>query len=231
MSDPSNMRSLLVKVCGLNDAENITGLQSLPVDLLGLIFYPPSPRYVGRTGLRPADIPGGAARRVGVFVDTLLPELLKQVERFQLDFVQLHGGESPEYCRELQQVWPSVELIKAFGVDRNFDFSVCASYEGLCRYFLFDTKSPDHGGSGRRFSWEKLHEYQGRTPFLLSGGIGPSQIGELQQFRHPQWAGIDLNSRFESRPGVKEVEKLRPFLQALLAPTTDIQHPKTNIQP
>ena len=204
-------QNLLIKVCGMTQAENIRAAEDLGTDLIGFIFYPKSPRCVCQL---PAYLPE-KAKRVGVFVNQSKDELDMYADRFNLDYLQLHGNESPEYCRSLQS--RGFKLIKAFSIAKNKDLSRIAAYENLCDYYLFDTETSLYGGSGTPFDWSLLKQYNGTTPFLLSGGIGPHSVRALQSFHHPQWAGIDLNSRFESSPGIKDISRLQTFINQLSA--------------
>ena len=154
------------------------------------------------------------AKRVGVFVDSPRKEVERKAERFGLQVLQLHGGESPDYCRRLRETL-GLPLVKAFHLAETEDLRRTEPYEGLCDFFLFEPLTCLPGGSGKTLDWQLLHHYEGRTPFLLSGGIGPDSIEALRRFHHPRWAGIDLNSRFELAPGLKDVERLGQFLQAL----------------
>ena len=219
-----------VKVCGLNDPANIEELAQLPIDFMGFIFYKKSPRYMPKPPKSPEGgfargLPlsgGGGAKRVGVFVNAEIEEILNKVHDFELDYVQLHGNESPEYCREIQSFWAastlrSARFIKAFAVDAAFDFAQTRAYEGICSLFLFDTKTPQHGGSGVRFDWNLLEKYKGNTPFLLSGGIEEGDAAAIRALDFPQLYGVDVNSRFEVKPGVKDVDKIKRFLEALEA--------------
>ncbi len=213
-----------VKVCGLRDPENIEALAKLPIDFMGFIFYKKSPRNVTGDKLEKWLHKNGAVlgniKRVGVFVNAEIEEILNRVHDFGLDYVQLHGNESPGYCREIQSFWAASTLknarfIKAFAVDAEFDFEQTRAYEGICSLFLFDTKTPQHGGSGVSFDWNLLEKYKGNTPFLLSGGIDEGDAEAIKQLNIPQLYGVDVNSRFEVQPGVKDVEKLGRFLEKL----------------
>lgn len=213
-----------VKVCGLKEPENIEALAKLPIDFMGFIFYKKSPRNVAGDALeRWLDKNGavlGNIKRVGVFVNAEIEEILNRVHDFSLDYVQLHGNESPGYCREIQSFWAastlkSARFIKAFAVDADFDFEQTRAYEGICPLFLFDTKTPQHGGSGVSFDWNLLEKYKGNTPFLLSGGIDEGDAAAIKQLNIPQLYGVDVNSRFEVKPGVKDVEKVGRFLESL----------------
>ncbi|MCS2223851.1 phosphoribosylanthranilate isomerase [Bacteroides fragilis] len=203
------MNDKLIKVCGMREAENIREVEQLKVDMIGFIFYPKSPRCLYEL---PAYMPV-KAKRVGVFVNEDKKEIEIFADRFSLDYIQLHGNESPEYCHSLRAT--GLRLIKAFSIARRKDFENIGTYEESCDYFLFDTKCEQHGGSGNQFDWSMLNSYKGKKPFLLSGGIHPYSLPTLKELRHPQLAGFDLNSRFETKPGLKDVERLRHFLEEL----------------
>ena len=211
-----------VKVCGLAQADNLSAVLDLSVDYVGLIFYPKSKRYAASDTLR-KWIAGhadrfGATKKVGVFVNAEVDAILNAVHDYQLDYVQLHGDESPSYCRELRMIWSvdrlrKAQIIKAFSVNPSFNFATTAEYADTCALFIFDTGGhAERGGTGKRWDWERLSEYRGTTPFLLSGGISPDDAPAVQQIQHPAFRGVDLNSKFESAPGVKDVTKLQSFL-------------------
>ncbi|PHN08508.1 phosphoribosylanthranilate isomerase [Flavilitoribacter nigricans] len=213
-----------IKVCGMREPENILAIAQLPIDFIGFILYPNSPRFVGKKGLpqwlekNDEELEGIA--RVGVFVNAEVDQILNAVHDFRLDYVQLHGDESPEYCRELQTYWTissmrSAQIIKAFRVDESFNFTKTQAYERLCAYFLFDTKAKEYGGTGQRFDWSILEKYMGMTPYLLSGGIDLSMVDEIRKLNFKQLEGVDINSRFELEPGKKDVDKVEQFVKAL----------------
>jgi phosphoribosylanthranilate isomerase len=203
--------SFLVKVCGMRDAENIREVEALGIDLMGFIFWPKSSRYVSE---RPAYLPTNC-KRVGVFVDEDIETVKRIAEDYALDYIQLHGHESPEYCAQLK----GLKLIKAFNIATTEDFKQTEPYTGIVDYFLFDTKGKSVGGNGEKFDWSVLSAYDGNTPFLLSGGIGPDDAEVLTSHFSPltskKCVGIDLNSRFEIAPGLKDINKLKDFLNAL----------------
>ena len=200
---------MIVKVCGMREAENIRAVEALGVDWMGFIFWEHSSRNVCQ---RPAYLPT-RAKRVGVFVDAPLDVVCQHVEAFGLDVVQLHGSESPTYLRDLRNALAGdVLIVKAFSIATRDDLLQTSFYEGLADFFLFDTKAQLVGGNGRKFDWNVLAHYDGSTPFLLSGGIGPDDAARLSAFSHPRLAGIDLNSRFEISPALKNVELLKQFL-------------------
>ena len=193
-----------VKVCGMRDAENIREVEALGIDMMGFIFYPKSSRYVS---VRPPYLPT-KCKRVGVFVDEDIEKIKKIADDYALDFIQLHGHESIEEVKKLQDR----KVIKAFNIATKEDLDATAPYEGLVDYFLFDTKGQSAGGNGEKFDWSILKAYNGDTPFLLSGGIGPDDAEYIKSFSHPKCIGIDLNSRFEVEPGIKDIIKLKTFL-------------------
>ena len=202
------MNCALIKVCGMREAENIREVAALGIDWLGLIFWPRSKRYVAR---RPVYLPE-QARRVGVFVDAPAEDILQHIEDYGLDLVQLHGHESPELVRQLRET-AGLPLIKAFNVATAEDFLQTESYAGLTDYFLFDTKGKAVGGNGEKFDWTVLADYHGETPFILSGGIGPDDADRVKSFHHPKCIGIDLNSRFETAPALKDVKAIKEFIK------------------
>jgi len=204
----------------MREAENIREVASLGIDLMGFIFWAKSSRYVSE---RPAYLPT-QCKRVGVFVDEDIETVRRLAADYALDYIQLHGHESPEYIRALRVVdgFPvDIRLIKAISVSGRDDIATYKAYEGLVDYFLFDTKCPSVGGSGQQFDWSVLSAYDGNTPFLLSGGIGPDDAPRLHQafalngFPVEKCIGIDLNSRFELAPGLKDAAALRKFLNEL----------------
>ncbi|MBR9919361.1 MAG: phosphoribosylanthranilate isomerase [Bacteroidetes bacterium] len=198
-----------IKVCGLREKENILAVKALGVDLLGMIFYPASPRFVESV----SDLPESLNGRTGVFVDADSRSVYDQVLAGKLSHIQLHGTESPGYIKSLRQLLPSVRVIKAFSVGERLPET--RLYEGLCDAFLFDAKGKAKGGNGIVFRWDLLKAYQGNTPFFLAGGLGPESVDELKGFSHPKWIGIDLNSRFEVKPGLKDVDQLKEFIEKI----------------
>ena len=202
----------MIKVCGMRDERNIRAVEQLDIDWMGFIYYPLSSRYVGeQLSYLPEKV-----TRVGVFVNEQPEIVRKRTEQNRLQILQLHGEESPAYCLELKR--QGYRVIKAFGIetDQPFPTETVLRYEGCCDYFLFDTKTPMHGGSGQKFNWEVLAGYHGETPFLISGGLTPVDAGPLKAFSHPQLVGIDLNSGFETSPAIKDTTLLQPFIEQLL---------------
>lgn len=193
--------------------ENIQKVAALHPDYMGFIFYPKSPRYV-----LPADsslfedVPS-EIKKIGVFVNEDLEGILKQVFVYKLNGVQLHGAEMDTLCAQLKEA--GLIVLKAFSIDDSFHFGYTRKYEGHVDYFLFDTKTSAFGGSGMKFDWSKLKEYKGKTPFLLSGGITRDDAEAILEIDHPCFAGIDLNSKFELSPGLKNAYDLKEFLSKL----------------
>ena len=198
---------MIIKTCGMRDADNIRAVSELRIDWMGFIFWPPSSRYVSE---KPSFLPT-RQKRVGVFVDARIEEVRSKADEYALDLIQLHGSESPAFCEWLKAN-SRQQLIKAFNIATQEDLEQTIPYEGLVDYFLFDTKAKMVGGNGTQFDWSVLSAYQGNTPFLLSGGIGPDDAEKVRNFHHPQLAGIDLNSRFELSPALKDIEKLKQFI-------------------
>lgn len=199
----------LIKVCGMTLPENIREVEALGVDLIGMVFHEKSPRCCRSL---PSYLPTKAGR-VGVFVDRSEEQILAKVKEYGLSHVQLHGKESPELCRALSA--RGLKVIKAFGVATEGDIGACGQYEGSCELFLFDTRCREAGGSGRSFDWNVLKAYKGYTPFLLSGGIGPESVAEIRAFSHDRLAGYDINSRFETEAGIKNVRAIEDFIKEL----------------
>lgn len=195
---------MIVKVCGMRDAQNIRDVEKLGVDWIGMIFWPQSKRFVAEV---PSYLPKHQ-KRVGVFVDAPLEDIRQHISDYQLNIIQLHGQESPDYMKALK---PHT-TIKAFNIAKADDLVQTEQYEGIADYFLFDTKGLMVGGNGQKFDWSVLTTYHGKTPFLLSGGIGLDDAESIGSFHHPCCIGIDLNSRFEISPALKDTDKLRTFL-------------------
>ena len=198
----------------MRDPENISGVVSALPDYLGFIFYPKSKRFVGFEPLAEVlSVVPDSVKKVGVFVDEPLEKVIETVHNWHLDVVQLHGNETPEYCRLAKQYVPTV--FKAFAVDKSFDFTVLDAFRDVCDYFLFDTKDHLPGGTGLKFNWQLLENYHLDVPFFLSGGIGPDDLDAIRNFEHPRWRGLDINSGFEISPALKDVEKVRKFINEI----------------
>ena len=200
---------MIVKVCGMRDGGNIRDVESLGADWMGFIFFPRSPRYVSEP---PACLPT-AMKRIGVFVNASDEDIMRRVGEYSLYGVQLHGSEPPEQCLRLRR--SGVMVMKAFDIGSPSDLSATVPYDGAADFFLFDTPCPGFGGSGRCFDWSLLARYQGDTPFLLSGGISLATAEALRTFSHPAFAGIDVNSGFETAPAMKDVRSLAEFLRKI----------------
>lgn len=197
-------KNIGMKVCGMRDPGNIAEVSQLHPDFLGFIFYPPSPRYVGedfKMPTLPADI-----RRVGVFVNEANAVILQMVRDHSLDFVQLHGHESVDQCRELKA--KGVGVIKVFSVDDEMDFEITHGYRDTVDYFLFDTKGNLYGGNAMRFNWDVLARYDLNVPFFLSGGIAPEHVSDIKRLENINLVAIDVNSGVEVRPGLKDPRRI-----------------------
>lgn len=188
--------------------QNREKVESLDIDLVGYIFYAPSKRFVGENP-EPALF-SSSKPKVGVFVNENAFEILGLAKNLGFEYVQLHGKENPKTCMILKK--QGLKIIKAFSVDNAFKFEITRPFEKGVDYFLFDTKTDSHGGSGKKFNWEILHKYTGAKPFFLSGGIGPEDAGKIKKMDHPNLIGVDLNSGFEDEPGLKNTEKLKQFI-------------------
>lgn len=204
-----------IKICGLSDPESIRLIAALRPSMMGFIFYAFSPRNA--CALLPsmvAELPD-EIERVGVFVDAPVDHMLHVAGRYGLTTIQLHGKESPEVCRALRE--HGLRVMKAFGIDEDIDWETLRPYEGSVDRFVFDTATAYHGGSGRKFDWSLLHDYPLTTPFLLSGGIGPDDAQAVLEAATslPMMEGVDINSRFEIRPGNKSPELVKTFMDAL----------------
>jgi len=205
-----------IKVCGITQLKQLQQLEALNIDFAGLIFYKESPRYVGdklsKKDIKSADFD---LKKVGVFVNPEMIDVLDAIDEYGLDAVQLHGDETPEMCDDLSS---EVEVIKAFRIkedDTDIDAMVKV-YDNVCDYYLFD-KSSDYsiGGTGKQFDWDILKKAKIEKPFFLSGGIGPDDAAKIKSFRHPDFFGVDINSRFEKEPGVKDMGLVLGFKQGL----------------
>jgi phosphoribosylanthranilate isomerase len=195
---------MIIKVCGMREADNIREVEMLGIDMMGFIFWPKSSRFASQ---RPDYLPKNV-KRVGVFVDEDPEQVKRLADDYDLDYIQLHGQESPSYIFQLG----GLHIIKVFNISTAEDLLQAQPYEGIVDYFLFDAKGKSVGGNGEKFNWDVLSAYNGSTPFLLSGGIGPDDATNVKAFHHPKCIGIDLNSRFELSPGLKDVAKLKEFM-------------------
>jgi phosphoribosylanthranilate isomerase len=201
----------------MRESTNIQLVSALQPDYMGFIFYEKSPRFVGEE-LSPEQLQAFARhiRKVGVFVNAHPDFILRTIRKYHLDMVQLHGTETPDVCRNLRS--RGISIIKAFSIDETFIFSRLNNYKQFCDYFLFDTKGASFGGNGTTFNWNLLRKYDNEKPFFLSGGIGPEHLEMMGELRGFNIHAFDVNSRFEITPGLKDVEKLKHFIQEIRKP-------------
>lgn len=192
----------------MRDSENIRAIEQTKTDLMGFIFHPKSPRFVASL---PEYMPK-KQKRVGVFVNASLEQILAKAQKFSLEYIQLHGDEPPAFCSELKN--RGLKVIRAQRIANADDIIRAESYN-MADLMIFDTKTELYGGSGKKFNWQLLENYKGCVPFLLSGGIRSDTFEEIKAFFHPQFAGIDLNSGFEISPALKDVGKLNNFIEKI----------------
>lgn len=216
----SQVKQLMIKVCGLRNQEEIFALAEMGIDALGFNFWVSSRRYalpeLEQITIRSLENKYPKIQRIGVFVDASIAEINELSDAYALNTVQLHGNETPEQCAELAKKYT---VIKAFPVDSAESFAVCDAYTSSCSFFLFDTAGPSPGGNGSSFSWNLLNAYTGSTPFLLAGGISANDVSALLEIRHAHFWGIDLNSRFEIQPGRKDCALIHQFIRELQTST------------
>lgn len=199
----------------MKEAGNIAGVVELQPDYMGFIFYKGSKRFVADLPVTILEqIPEGI-KATGVFVNEDLGTVIRTAKEYKLAALQLHGSESPDYLRQIKQALPGIELIKAFGVNNSFEFSELSGYTEEVDYFLFDTQTEGHGGSGKVFDWNLLARYTGTKPYFLSGGIGLEQAAALKLIDDERLYAVDINSRFELEPGLKDLERLKEFKRIL----------------
>lgn len=218
------MQKMLVKICGMRDPDNIRQVLTLTPDFMGFIFYPRSPRYV-TDEYAPfiQNINFGTTKKIGVFVNGSVDEVMNTVVRFGLDGVQLHGNEPAEECERLKR--EGLIVLKALGVksgesnDTRLDLERTQVYQSVCDYLLFDTQTPKYGGTGMKFDWSVLCDYKGETPYLLSGGISEDDVEDvkklMKKLESAQLVGVDLNSKFEISPAMKDEKRLKTMLDRL----------------
>ena len=192
----------------MRDSENIRAIEQTKADLMGFIFHPKSPRFVASL---PEYMPK-KQKRVGVFVNASLEQILAKAQKFSLEYIQLHGDEPPAFCSELKN--RGLKVIRALRIANADDIIRAESYN-MADLMIFDTKTELYGGSGKKFNWQLLENYKGCVPFLLSGGIRSDTFEEIKAFFHPQFAGIDLNSGFEISPALKDVGRLNNFIEQI----------------
>ncbi|HOZ69858.1 MAG TPA: phosphoribosylanthranilate isomerase [Chitinophagaceae bacterium] len=205
-----------IKVCGITEMKQLQQLDGLDIDFAGMIFYKDSPRYIGgklnAKDIKKADFD---LKKTGVFVNPEMIEVLDAIDEYGLEVVQLHGDETPEMCEDLSS---EVEVIKAFRIKGDEDIDkLVAPYDAVCDYYLFDTGGlkESFGGTGQQFDWSILAKAKIEKPFFLSGGIGVEDAARVKAFKHPDMFGVDINSKFEVSPGVKDMKLLLQFKQGL----------------
>jgi phosphoribosylanthranilate isomerase len=205
-----------IKVCGITEMKQLHQLDGLDIDFAGLIFYKDSARYVGdklnKKDVKNADFD---LKKVGVFVNPELIDVLDAIDDYGLDVVQLHGDEAPQMCDDLGS---EVEVIKAFRIGGKVNIDkMIAPYDGVCDYYLFDTAGlkESFGGTGQQFEWDILHKAKIEKPFFLSGGINLDDVSKIKTFSHPDLFGVDINSKFEIEPGIKDMKLILQFKQAM----------------
>ena len=196
-----------LKVCGMRELENISALSELDPNYIGFIFWSESSRFVDKK-TPPLD---KKIIKTGVFVDATFDYILTKIKDHQLDAVQLHGQESCSYCKVIKDY--GLKVIKSFSIKNTFDFNTLEDYENSCDYYLFDTKGKLPGGNGFSFDWKILNEYPSQKPFFLSGGIGVDNLNEIKKLVKTKLPihAIDVNSKFETAPGNKNIELLKKF--------------------
>ncbi len=203
-------KDFIIKVCGMKEEQNIMQLSELPIQYIGHIFYSKSARYAA--DILNLKLPSNI-KKTGVFVNSDLKEITDLIDKLSLGAIQLHGEERAELAESLKT--KGVEVIKAFGIDENFNWQQLDPFINIVDYFLFDTKSSAYGGTGKTFNWEKLHEYPYNVPYFLSGGLSTDNLNEALKFDDDRLVGLDLNSKFETEPGIKDIEKLKLALKTI----------------
>ncbi len=200
---------MIIKVCGLNNSDNINQLMKLDLDYMGIIFYKKSSRFFSSTTL-----PKSEKKYVAVFVDESLDFIKKIINKYKFEYVQLHGNEDQKFCKEISSL---CNIIKAFRIDDKFDLNEIEKYSKYCKYFLFDTFTESYGGSGKKFNWNLLLNYNHKKDFILSGGINLELINSIKKLKNqlPNLIGVDLNSKFEIKPGLKDVNRVKKFIKSI----------------
>lgn len=218
----------------MREPDNIHAVKKLGVEMIGFIFVPQSKRFVQMISSNAGILPDHAderqneksadgsrtALRVGVFVDDMPQNIITRIYNYNLDYVQLHGNESAVMIDNLRRsvdpdIHRGLKIIKAIRVENENDVKRWREFEGHADMLLFDTKGTEAGGNGSHFAWRLLDSYDGNIPFLLSGGIDIDDAVEIRKIKHPMFAGVDINSRFETAPAVKDVDKIRNFIRLL----------------
>jgi phosphoribosylanthranilate isomerase len=196
-----------IKICGLKYKNNIEQVAYLRPDYMGFIFYDKSKRFVGEDFIMP--VISSKIKKVGVFVNAKADYIIDKINKHKLDVIQLHGDEKPGFCKVMSHL---ITVIKSFGIDDSFDFKSIEPYKNCCDYFLFDTKTNEYGGSGKQFDWNIFKGYDNKIPFFLSGGIGLKELKSVSSFKLKVHA-VDVNSRFEIEPGLKDIGKLEKIFK------------------
>jgi len=199
------------KICGMRNSDNIQEVAALSPDFMGFIFYRDSPRYVGEEFVMPNL--SSEIKKTGVFVNSSEEEIISKVKTHRLDYVQLHGDESSDFCARLQR--EGIKIIKVFRVSDQFDFSTTHEFEKTASYFLFDTSGKKYGGNAVAFDWNILKKYNQRVPFFLSGGITEENIKDIHQLKDMNLYAVDINSGAETSPGVKSIDRLTKIIDQL----------------
>ncbi len=197
----------LIKICGMRDTKNIAEIDDLNPNFLGFIFIEKSKRFVGKEFV----MPNSKAQKMAVFADEKKEIILQIANQYQLQWLQFHGNESPEFCAYFQKM--GFSIVKAFALDDDFDFESLFPYQNKIKFLLFDAKGKEKGGNGIHFNWAILKKYQGETPFFLSGGLSLDDVEDLKKIQHEKLIGYDLNSKFELDFGSKDKEKVHLFVQ------------------
>ena len=201
-----------IKICGMREEENIREVAALNPDYMGFIFYEPSPRYVGRDFNMPINL-NSSISKMGVFVNQSAETVITTMDKHQLQYAQLHGDESPSFCDTLKAA--GINLIKAFRVNEDFNFTVTKQFESVSDFFLFDTKGKHYGGNSRAFDWNLLAAYNQAVPFFLSGGINADNVRQLNTISSMHVHALDINSGVEDRPGFKSIIKITEIINQL----------------
>lgn len=214
------MKKLQIKICGMRNSENIQEIAALKPDFLGFIFYEKSLRNVTKSLPKIQK----NIQKVGVFVSENFDFIFQKIKKYDLQIAQLHANHSPELCQKIQKL--NVKIWKVFSLEDAFDFENTKKFEGFCEAFLFDTKGKKKGGNGTQFHWEILKNYKGKTPFFLSGGIGLKDISKIKKINHPKMIGLDVNSKFEKAPALKNTTKLQEFIAQIKNENANSNHRK-----
>lgn len=201
-----------IKVCGLNNQENVSYLLNYKLDFIGLIFYEKSKRSVMHGNIDNDFVKSVlSAKKVGVFVDESLNIILKWAQEYELDYIQLHGTETPALCMKVRE--NGLKVIKAVSVSNKLPTELLKGYQNTVDLFLFDASGKKRGGNGTKFDWKILLEYGLKTPFLLAGGISLEDVNEIKKLNVRELYGVDLNSKFELEPGIKDVNQVKQFIE------------------